>query len=154
MTLRPFALASALFALSFVAALPHGSAQTCGTIASVENLAGGSPGTHGVPILAYNGSPIVGNPFGLKVSNALPNSVAVFAASAGGTPIALPQYAAVQHLLPPFFAFEVRPIDADGLAKGFLGQAALAPETCGIEFHAQVLVPTRERLGSWRSRRV
>jgi len=114
-------------------------AQTCPT-AAVEHLGGGTPGTLGTPVLGYNGSPIVGNPFALKVTDAPANTAVVFAASAFGTPTPLPTHGAVQHLLPPFFAFELRATDANGVAQGFLGGPPLAPSLCGVEFFAQALV--------------
>lgn len=116
------------------------TAQTCAHAASVATLGGGTPGTIGVPILGYGGSPVVGRPFALRVSNVLPGAPVVLAAGTGGAPIPLPLYGAVQHALPPYFALDLRAAGADGVARGFLVQPSLSPSTCGVTFTTQALV--------------
>jgi len=69
--------------------------------ASVENFGGGTPGSAGVPVLAYAGAPIVGKPFALEVRRARANSVAAIGIGLSHAPTFDPTFGATVHVGAP-----------------------------------------------------
>jgi hypothetical protein len=133
----PLALATALALLA-----PTPSQQ-----ADVETLGGGSAGFASQPRLAIDGAPLVGKPFGLRITHAPANAIGVIAASATSAPVPLPEFGATAHPLPPYFAFAVVSTDASGTSPSILMLPSMPASFVGVEFHAQALVADPGALG-------
>lgn len=115
--------------------------------ADVETLGGGSAGFAGQPRLAIDGAPLVGKPFGLRITHAPANAIGVIAASATAAPIPLPEFGATAHPLPPYFAFAVVSTDGNGVSPPILALPSMPAAFVGVEFHAQALVSDPGALG-------
>lgn len=114
-----------------------------------DGLFGGTPGSLGVPTLTFDGAPIVGRPFVMRVTDALPGSVAVVGASATVTPVPIPGTSGTLHLGLPLFAFEIETIGVDGRSTPFLPVPNVAPNLVGVEFYAQGAVFDPSAVGSF-----
>ncbi|QDU85812.1 FG-GAP repeat protein [Planctomycetes bacterium Pla163] len=116
--------------------------------AEVETLGGGTAGFASQPRLAIDGAPLVGKPFGLRITHAPANSVGVIAASATASPVPLPEFGATAHPLPPYFALAVVGTDAHGESPVILALANVPAAYVGVEFHTQGLVADPGAAGS------
>lgn len=120
--------------------LPAAFAQSSGADAFVETLGGGSVGAPGVPLLEYRGAPVLGRPFALRVTNALPGSWAIIGAGLNGSPVSLPQFGAVQHVGLPLVGLQFGAIDANGVGETSLGVPVVDPVLSGLSFFVQGFV--------------
>lgn len=134
-----FAATALLAGLAHLIAAPLGTAQTCQRPAFVEHLGGQTAGTTGVPRLEFTGSPIVGRPFDLRLTNALPGSVAVFGASTDGPPFLRSPSGAILHAAPPFSGHRFAPIGSLGSTPTLLAVPTVSPSACGLRFYVQAL---------------
>ena len=107
-----FALA---LAFSLVAAGPA-FPQT----ATVTNLAGGTPGSGGVPVLGFDGAPIIGHPFGLQITHARANSIAVIGVGLSHQPLFDPAFGATVHPSLPLYTLGILATDWQGNTPTFL----------------------------------
>jgi hypothetical protein len=115
--------------------------------ASVDNFGGGTPGSAGVPVLAYAGAPIAGKPFALEVSSAEANSVAVIGIGLSHAPAFDPTFGATIHVGAPLFAIGILPTDAAGRTPPFLPLASVGASLAGIQFVVQALVADASATG-------
>jgi hypothetical protein len=143
-----FGLSIAVFA-ALAATCDSAWAQSSTPRADVEVLGGSSKGSMGRPRLVYDGSPIVGNPFALRVRDARANSFAVIGLSAWGSALPLPDFDAVSHLeLPPLFLGGA-PIDAHGVSAPILAIPSLPEALSGVQVFAQAVVIDPFAMGGW-----
>jgi hypothetical protein len=123
----------ALLALAALAAAPQQSAES-------ESLGVGSVGSAGRPELRIEGSPIVGNPFRLSLTNAKPSASAFVQIGRSATPAYLPTFEATIHLLAPLVASLAAPTDMFGDSNTVLAVEPVLASHVGIEFVAQGIV--------------
>jgi hypothetical protein len=126
-------------------------AQVCSDVASVGFLGGQTAGRHGVPAIVYDGSPIVGATFALRIENGRPNSMAAIAMSVVHTPLALSDFGATIHPGEPFDAVFVLPTDDNGATPIAVSTgsifAGIGPSYCGLEFFIQGMVVDADAVG-------
>jgi hypothetical protein len=143
-----FGLSIAVF-VATVATCDSARAQSSAPRADVEVLGGSSHGSMGRPRLVYDGSPIIGNPFALRVRDARANSFAVIGLGVSASALPLPDFDAVSHLeLPPLFLGGA-PIDASGVSVPILVIPSLPETLSGVEVFAQAVVIDPFAMGGW-----
>ena len=126
---RSFSRRLASAALLALAA-PTLAEDPCPSVAGAQPLGGGSAGAFGVPQLVPAGEPLVGLPFSLRVSDALPGSFGTLFVSDQSTPLPLPGFGAVFHPLNVLLAIDVA-LDANGESGPLLAQSPLNVGFCG-----------------------
>lgn len=104
--------------------------------ASIDPLGGGTAGLVGVPRIDLDGAPIVGRALRIGLENGRPGSVGVLAASASGAAVPSVDTGAITHLLPPFFAFGILPLDAQGRSPKLIATPVTAA-LVGASFFVQ-----------------
>lgn len=115
------------------------SAQgTCPGTPLVETLGIGTPGAAGIPELKVQGAPVVGMPFLLKVSGAVPLAEGFLFVGTSAEPTFLPKFGATFFPAPPTITLPFV-AGADGGAQ-LASFTALEAEFCGLDVVLQAAV--------------
>lgn len=137
-SLAPTALLAAPFLIA-ASATTAAAQTTCTDPGAFELLGGGTPGARGMPRLVFDGAPLVGRPFALRLERAAGGAFGYLGLGASDSPTPLPAFGAVVHPAPLFLLVPFS-TTADGRSDALVMSDDLPEYLCGVRFIAQAFV--------------
>jgi|GEM_PF-2292209 len=111
------------------------------------DLGGGTAGSAGLPTLTLEGSPIVGNPLRLQVTNAAPLEHGCVGFSTVATPVPLPFFGATVHPGFPLFGLKLFTTDEQGRSPLVLDVPSVGAHLVGASFVVQGMIDDPAAIG-------